>query len=163
LPGDLVLLARMLVTLDGTVRTLTPELSIVNAVSELMAPSDDAPVVDPGTMLRDELLAVVPHLRRLPDRVDRMLMLAGRGKLRIRTVLDEDGSRVVRTLVNRMLLAVIGFSFLLVAAVLLVATNQGPEVAADVGLFEIFGYGGIFAGTVLLLRVAAAVARDGTT
>ena len=31
------------------------------------------------------------------------------------------------------------------------------------GLFEILGYGGLLAGTVLLLRVAAAVARDGTT
>jgi hypothetical protein len=36
-------------------------------------------------------------------------------------------------------------------------------VGDDAGLFEIFGYFGLLAGTVLLLRVVAAVARDGTT
>ena len=36
-------------------------------------------------------------------------------------------------------------------------------VGRDVGLFEVLGYGGLLAGSMLLLRVAAAVARDGTT
>ena len=53
--------------------------------------------------------------------------------------------------------------FLVVAAILLVATDGGPRVADGTGLFEVLGYGGLFAGTVLLLRVTAAVARDGTT
>ena len=55
-------------------------------------------------MIRDELLAALPHLRRLPDRIDRILTLAGRGELRIRSVVDEDGQRILRTLVNRALL-----------------------------------------------------------
>ena len=36
-------------------------------------------------------------------------------------------------------------------------------LSAEVGLFEVLGYGGLVAGIVLLLRVVAAVARDGTT
>ena len=52
---------------------------------------------------------------------------------------------------------------MLVAALLLVAADPGPAVAERTGLFEIFGYGGLFAGIVLVLRVVAAVARDGTT
>ena len=36
-------------------------------------------------------------------------------------------------------------------------------MADGTGLFEMFGYGGMLAGVVLLLRVVAAVARDGTT
>ena len=44
---------------------------------------------------------MLPHLRRLPERVDRILTLTGRGELRIRTVIDEDSRRIVRTLVNR--------------------------------------------------------------
>ena len=55
-------------------------------------------------MVRDELMAVLPHLRRLPERVDRILTLTGRGELRVRSVVDEDGRRIVRTLVNRALL-----------------------------------------------------------
>jgi hypothetical protein len=43
------------------------------------------------------------------------------------------------------------------------ATEEGPGVATGAGLFEILGYGRLMVGTVLLLRVVAAVARDGTT
>ena len=49
------------------------------------------------------------------------------------------------------------------AAVLLVAADPGPTVGGDTGLFEVFGYFGLLAGSVLLLRVVAAVTRDGTT
>jgi len=50
----------------------------------------------------------------------------------------------------------------LAATVMLVSTDSGPPVAEGTGLFDVFGYGGLLAGTVLLLRVTAAVARDGT-
>jgi hypothetical protein len=76
---------------------------------------------------------------------------------------DEDESRILRTLVNRALLAAVGASFLLVAAVLLISADRGPMVSAGTGLFDILGYGGLFTGSVLLLRVVAGVARDGTT
>ena len=62
---------------------------------------------------------------------------------------------------NRGLLAVIGAVFLTVSTMLLVTDEEGPGVADSVGLFEIFGYGGLLAGVVLRLRVAG-VARDGT-
>jgi hypothetical protein len=77
--------------------------------------------------------------------------------------MDEDGRRLMRTFVNRALLSAVGAVFLLVSAILLVANDKGPPVATGTGLFEIFGYGGLLVGTVLLLRVVAAVARDGTT
>ena len=69
----------------------------------------------------------------------------------------------MRTLVNRALLGAVGAAVLAVSAVLLVAPDPGPAVAEGTGLFEIFGYGGLLAGAVLVLRVVAAVARDGTT
>ena len=46
---------------------------------------------------------------------------------------------------------------------LLVAPDAGPASPGQTGLFELLGYGGLLAGAVLLLRVVAAVARDGTT
>ena len=73
---------------------------------------------------------MLPHLRRLPDRIDRMLMLAGRGDLRVRSVVDEDSRRILRTLVNRGLLAVVGAVFLIVSAMLLVAAEDGPWSSA---------------------------------
>ena len=163
LPADVVLLSRALVTVDGTLRVLCPGRSLIASAMDMMASPEADPIVDPRQLARDELLAVVPHLRRVPERIDRILALTARGELRVRTVTDEDGRRIVRTLVNRSLLALIGAAVLVVSAILLVAADPGPVVTDGTGLFEIFGYGGLLAGAVLVLRVVAAVARDGTT
>jgi hypothetical protein len=55
-----------------------------------------------------------------------------------------------------------GAIFAAVGVVLLVS-GHGPTIGDDTRLFEVFGYFGLLAGTVLLFRVVAAVARDGTT
>jgi ubiquinone biosynthesis protein len=162
LPADIVLLSRALVTLDGTLRVLCPGRSLMVAFVNLLE-SPNAALFDRDVMIRNELMAALPRLRKLPEQVDRILTLSGRGELRLRTVVDEDGRRILRTLVNRVLLAGIGAVLLLVSAMLLVSPDAGPAVANRTGLFDIFGYGGLLAGIVLVLRVVAAVARDGTT
>jgi ubiquinone biosynthesis protein len=163
LPTDIVLLSRAIVTIDGTLRVLCPGRSLIASATEMISSPSSHPVIDQRQLVRDELLGILPHIRRLPERVDRILALTARGELRLRTVTDEDSRRIVRTLVNRALLGAIGAAVLVVAAVLLVAPDPGPAVAEGTGLFEIFGYGGLMAGSVLVLRVVAAVARDGTT
>jgi len=163
LPTDVVLLSRALVTVDGTLRTLVPDLALVDAAMSLVERKDDQSPVDRKELVREELLSMLPHLRRLPERVDRILTLTGRGELRMRSILDEDGGRIVRTLANRLLLVLAGTSFLGTSAWLLAATDDGPQIAGQTGLFEAFGYGGLLIGAVLVLRVVAAVARDGTT
>jgi ubiquinone biosynthesis protein len=163
LPTDIVLLSRALVTVDGTLRVLCPDFSLVAAATQMLDGGVGPPVVDPKEMARDELLAMVPHLRRMPERVDRILTLAGRGELRMRSVVDEDSRRIVRTLANRLLLVLAGAAFLLTSAWLLVASEAGPRISGETGLFDIFGYGGLLIGVVLVLRVVAAIARDGTT
>ena len=163
LPGDLVVLSRALVTLDGTLRILAPGISLVTMATESMTSTTAPPLIERDELLRNELAAALPHLRRLPDRIDRILTLTSRGDLRIRSIVDEDTSRIVRTLANRALLLAAGAAFTLAAVVLLVAGDAGPTVGNEAGLFEIFGYFGLLTGAVLLLRVVAAVARDGTT
>jgi ubiquinone biosynthesis protein len=163
LPGDLVTLTRALATLDGTMRVLAPGMSMVSAAMEMMTSTTAPKPIDPEAIVRRELEAALPHLRRMPERIDRILTLAGRGELRLRSIVDEDQNRIVRTLANRALLGTVGSAFLVASALLLIADDPGPTLATSSGLFEIFGFGGLFAGTVLLLRVVAAVARDGTT
>jgi ubiquinone biosynthesis protein len=163
LPTDVVVLSRALVTVDGTLRALCPDLSLVAAATQLVDAGVGQPVVDPAQLARDELLAMVPHLRRLPERVDRILTLTGRGELRVRSVVDEDARRVLRTLANRFVLVLAGAAFLFTSVWLLVASDPGPQVSGETGLFDIFGYGGLLIGVVLVLRVVASIARDGTT
>ena len=143
---------------------LAPELSLVAAATEMMTSPTAPPIVDRDAMVRDELMAALPHLRRLPDRIDRILTLTGRGDLRIRNVVDEDGRRIVRTLVEpraaRARSARRSSSWRRCCSS---RPTPGPRSRPGTGLFEVFGYGGLLAGTVLLLRVVAAVARDGTT
>jgi hypothetical protein len=81
----------------------------------------------------------------------------------VRSIVDEDSRRIVRTLANRLLLVLAGTSLLFTSAWLLVAADDGPTVSGETGLFDVFGYGGLLLGVVLVLRVVAAVARDGTT
>jgi hypothetical protein len=94
-----------------------------------------------------------------PERVDRILTLTGRGDLRLHTVVDEDTGRTLRTLANRALLVAIGATFLVAA---LVSRDDSSGDLPGLTLTDIVTYGGLFAGTVLLVRVVAVI-RDGTT
>jgi len=76
-------------------------------------------------------------------------------------VASEDEARFIRTMWNRTLLSLIGVG-LGVVSVLLMGTDVGPTVGGDTQLVELLGAGGLALGAVLLLRVIAAVVRDGT-
>jgi ubiquinone biosynthesis protein len=157
--GELVVLARAFATLDGTLRVLCPDFSLVAAATRMMAESTNE-MTATQHIVHDEVLAALPHLRRLPERVDRILTLTGRGDLRLHTVVDEDTGRTLRTLANRALLVAIGATFLVAA---LVSRGDSSGDLPGLTLTDIVTYGGLFAGTVLLVRVVAAVIRDGTT
>lgn len=161
LPGDLVVLMRALVTLDGTLGVLSPGFSVVAAGKELAQEAAQEQAGDPDELLRQALIDELPVLRRLPADVGRTLALASRGALQIRTVSAEDEDRFARTLWNRALLAAVGGVIALVS-VLMLGLEVGPTVGGDTRLVVLLGAGGVFFGAVLLMRVVAAVVRDGT-
>lgn len=162
LPGDLVVLMRALVTLDGTLGVLSPGFSVVAAGKDLaQKEAEERSQGDPQEQLTDALVGELPVLRRLPADVGRTLALASRGSLQIRTVASEDEARFIRTMWNRTLLSLIGVG-LGVVSVLLMGTDVGPTVGGDTQLVELLGAGGLALGAVLLLRVIAAIVRDGT-
>src|SRR5439155_2024880 len=90
LPTDLIILSRALVTLDGTLRVLAPGASMVAEATQLMTATTEPAVVDRDELIKQEMLTALPHLRRLPDRIDRIFTLTARGELRIRHLVDED-------------------------------------------------------------------------
>lgn len=162
LPGDLVVLMRALVTLDGTLGVLSPGFSVVAAGKQLAEKeAAERSEGDPQQVLTEALVGELPVLRRLPADIGRTLALASRGSLQIRTVASEDDSRFTRTMWNRTLLAGIGSTFCVVS-VLLMSLRIGPTVGHDTRLVVLLGVGGLGLGAVLLMRVVAAVVRDGT-
>jgi hypothetical protein len=91
------------------------ERSATQLLKELLGP----------TSLRDaagdELLALLPLLRRLPRRLDRIATALERGTLstNVRLFADQRDARVVAALVNRAVLAFLGIGFGIVSVVLL--------------------------------------------
>jgi ubiquinone biosynthesis protein len=111
----------------------------------------------------DELLALLPLLRRLPRRLDRIATAVERGTLstNVRLFADQRDARVVAALVNRAVLAFLGIGFGIVSVVLL-GTRGGPALTPTTRAFQLLGYLSLFFGVVLVLRVVIAIVRDRT-
>ena len=163
LPGDLVVLSRALVTLEGTLRVIAPGCRSSTAATEIDDLAAGPHRSTATTMIRDEMLAALHTCAGFPTAStasSRSPVVASCASAASST---RTASASCAPSSTGRCSSATGAAFLAVAAVLLVAADHGPTVGGDAGLFEVFGYFGLFVGTVLLLRVAAAVARDGTT
>jgi ubiquinone biosynthesis protein len=157
-------LSRTLVTLEGTLKGLDPAFSLVDAAkrhaNEMMPDLVDA---DPQEILQRELVAELPRLRRLPERIDELLGQAVSGRLsaQISVLSDERDERLVTRLVDRLVLGIIA-SATTVGSVLLIGIESGPTVGTtDVN--QVLGYFGLGASAILVFRVVAGIIRDGET
>lgn len=165
LPAELSTFFRALVTLDGTLTTLSPGYNTIAAAQQVAGEWMSSGITPDSlqSAAREELVRLVPMLRRLPRQIDRLVSTAQRDGLRARVSLfaDERDVQVVTRLVNRVILAFAGGAVGLVS-VLLIGTTGGPSFVGETSLFRFFGYFGLFCSTVLLMRVLVAVLRDGT-
>lgn len=109
----------------------------------------------------DDLLALVPVLRRVPRRLDRISGALERGELtrRLRPFAHPRDRGLVVGLLNRLILAFIAGSIGPVS-VFLLRLASGPMVF-ETHLDVLLGYGGLIAATILGLRVLVAITRDG--
>src|SRR5258708_33020572 len=94
-----------------------------------------------GKTAIDELTALLPVLRRLPRRFDRVTgaLEQGRLSLNVRLFADERDRRVVTGLTNQFLLTFLGAASG-IAAALLLGTTSGPKITSDVTLYQVIGY-----------------------
>jgi ubiquinone biosynthesis protein len=162
-PPEIGAVFRAVMTLEGTLGVLSPGFQIMDEartlatqwMREALTPSSL------GKAMADELQALLPLLRRLPRRLDRITEAVERGSLsvNVRLFADARDERLISTLVSRAILALLGAAIGLMS-VLLLAASGGPMLIAPISLFQALGYLGLCVSLVLILRVITALVRD---
>ncbi|MGP3984332.1 ABC1 kinase family protein [Streptomyces sp. KR80] len=109
-----------------------------------------------------ELLPLLPMLRRMPRRAERITASLEQGRLtaRVRFLADARDRRFVASLVHQLLVTLLAAGTGLMAVLLLVlGTGHGPHVTSRLELFPLLGYNLLAVSAVLTLRVLYAAMR----
>jgi ubiquinone biosynthesis protein len=163
-PGQVAAAFRTLASLEGTLRLIDPALELVAAARRQAAALGGAAVTveTMRTRLTDELVDLVPILRRLPRRLDAIShdLESGRLTIRARVLADSDDRNFVLGLAHQLIIAVLASAATVGAVVLLVAPG-GPPLSTDtaIRLYPVLGWGLLFIGCVLALRALVMVFR----
>ena len=163
IPPEIATVLRALATLEGTLSLLTPGIDIA-AEARQYAADHVAAALSPTAVpksVAEEVGALLPVLRRLPRRFDRVTgaMEQGRLSLNVRLFADERDRRVVTGLTHQFLLALLGAASGVVAAILL-GTPGGPQITPTMSLLQLIGYNLLIVGGILVLRVLYVIFRS---
>jgi ubiquinone biosynthesis protein len=166
LPPQTSTMFRALATLAGTLEQLSPDYPLIEQVAALGGAEfrERSSPASLSELVQSEWAQLGPLVRRAPRHLDRLATLAEHGRLtaRVRLFADAEDVAVVERLVNRVVLAALALGLGLLS-VLLLATDAGPVLAgSSVLLLEALGWMGLFAGTILFLRVLLEVLRPRT-
>ncbi|WP_033292850.1 ABC1 kinase family protein [Amycolatopsis jejuensis] len=159
-PPPIAAVFRALATMEGTLATLAPSFDVV---AESRTFATERIGLRPETLRRtatDEFAALLPVLRRLPRRVDRIgaALEEGRLSVNVRLFSDERDRDLVTGLVHEVLLALVGIATGLMA-VLLLASSSGPQLLPGLTLHQVFGYNLLMISALAGLRLLFVVFR----
>ncbi|MFF0568334.1 ABC1 kinase family protein [Streptomyces sp. NPDC004041] len=155
-PPEIAAVFRALATMEGSLDRLVPGFDIVSEARSF-AVSRHLHKLRPealGRTLTEEMLGVIPMLRRLPRRIERIgsAVESGHMVVGVRLFGDPEDRRYIRSLMHEVLLAFLGGVIGLVGVQLL-RTSGGPRISEGLGLFELFGYNLLVISCVLVMRV----------
>jgi ubiquinone biosynthesis protein len=156
-PPEVAAVFRALATLEGGLTQLSPGFDLVAEARSVAAGHLH---LDPDTLRRtamDDLVTLVPMLRRLPRRVERIAgaLENGRLSLNIRLFADQRDRAHVTELLHQVLLTVLGATAGVMAVILLSADSATPQIT----LLQLCGYSLLIISAVLVLRVLALIFR----
>lgn len=162
-PPAIAAVFRTLATIEGTLSLLSPGFNLLDE-SRRFADGLLGERMHPDSLRRtatQELLSLLPVLRRLPRRVDRVTSALEHGRLSInvRLFADERDRAVVTGMLHELLLALTGMATG-VMAVLLLASTSGPRIVPDLTLNQVFGYNLLVVSALLGLRLLFVVFRS---
>ncbi len=163
-PPEFAAVFRALSTLEGGLTLLAPGFDII-AEAETFGRSQ-LRELRPGSLreaVTDEAMTLLPMLRRLPRRVDRITaaLEGGRLSVGVRLFADERERGVVGGWIQQIVITVLAATAGLMAVVLL-AIKGGPVLTRTVSLYQFLGYCLLVICSLLALRVLAGVFRAGS-
>jgi ubiquinone biosynthesis protein len=161
-PPEIEVVFKTLATLQGTLARLAPGFDIIREsqrFSDTEITAQLAPV-DLKDVAIKEVLELVPLLRRLPRRFDRITTAIERGQLsaNVRLLADPRDQEVVSGYLHQALEGVLAATTGIMAVVLL-ASQGGPLISQGVRLYAVFGYNLLVISAVLAIRILSAQAR----
>ncbi|MCC3765832.1 phosphotransferase [Glycomyces sp. TRM65418] len=158
IPPELAAVFRALGTLEGCLTAIDPRFDIVGearSAGEAYAQRRLRPdsVKD---MVVEEAADLLPVLRKLPRRLDRLAAAAEAGRLtgNLRLFSRAEDRRTITVWLHQTLLTVLAAASGLMAA-MLIGTEGGPAVTDDMGLYQFFGLVLLLIASVMALRVLA--------
>lgn len=112
----------------------------------------------------DELTALLPMLRRLPRRLDRLgaALETGHLSVNVRLLADHDDRRVITGLLHQVLITILAATTGIMA-VLMLGLRGGPRLTTTVGLYQFLGYCLLVISAILALRILVLIFRPNRT
>jgi ubiquinone biosynthesis protein len=161
-PAEVAATFRALGVLEGTLAQLAPGFDLVAGARAFAAGHGPAQLdaVTARQVATDELATLLPMLRRLPRRVERIASAAEHGRLsvQVRLFADQRDRRHLTGLLHQVLLTLLAATAGIMA-VLLLGTAGGPRVTATVTLYQLLGYNLLVVCAILALRVLVLIFR----
>lgn len=158
-PPSLVLLARALLTLEGTLRLVAPGFSLSAASRQIIAEDHREAFGTRDEILKAEAIRALPSLRTLPEHAETLADQLRSGRLVVRTERYAGDDRgVVESWVDRAVLAAIGGLGAVASALLLLGAALAGDDRLQTAL-AILGFVGLACASVLLMRGAARALR----
>lgn len=162
IPPAVASVFRALATMEGTLARLAPGFNIVME-SKAFATERIVDTLQPHTLRElatQELMTILPILRRLPRRIDRIssALETGRLSVNVRLLADERDRKVLIGMLHQILLVFIG-GITGVMAVMLLGTTGGPNFLGEITLYQILGYNLLFISAMLGLRLLYTIFR----
>jgi ubiquinone biosynthesis protein len=158
-PPTFTLLARALVTLEGTLRVLDPQVDLATAAAVHLGASMDLSPATAKEAAQKELLRSLPSLRALPGLTEDIALQLRSGRVRLQIdAFSGPGRRHVTTWMDQAMFTAVAAVGLLASTLMLVgAALAGPE-QETAGLLAV-GYIGLVISSVMLMRVVAQILR----
>lgn len=163
-PPTFTVLARALVTLEGTLRVLYPSVDLATAAAAHLGGVSDLSTENAKQALQKEFLRSLPSLRALPGLTEDVALQLRSGRVRFEVdAFSGKGSANLTRWVDQAIFTAVAAVGLIASTLMLVGTSLADSERETSALTAV-GYIGLVLSSVMLLRaVAQILRREGDT